>query len=137
MTAPQKFRRRAEIVEAVQFDGSNEKECSFASGFNAEVIRACWRIGEWALSQPAALGHLTDADFRSQYEPVPVPSEWVPVTERLPEPDGLYLAYVPDGRMMIFKGSILEAAMRADTPMHLQFQATHWMPLPQAPGGTK
>ena len=62
---------------------------------------------------------------------------WRPI-ETVPEDDTLFLAYCPpddefpDGRTMIWKGSIF-AYQKKPTPRHLQFPATHWMPLPSAP----
>ena len=50
---------------------------------------------------------------------------WIPVTERLPEPDDLVLTYCP-GR----KETPSEVVMRGWAAM---IHATHWMPLPSAP----
>ena len=62
---------------------------------------------------------------------------WKPI-ESAPKDETLFLAYCPadedfpDGRMMIWKGSIF-AFQKNPTPNHLQFPATHWRPLPSAP----
>lgn len=62
---------------------------------------------------------------------------WLPI-ESAPKDETLFLAYCPadedfpDGRMMIWKGSIF-AFQKNPTPNHLQFPATHWRPLPSAP----
>jgi len=62
---------------------------------------------------------------------------WRPI-ESAPKDETLFLAYCPadedfpDGRMMIWKGSIF-AFQKNPTPNHLQFPATHWRPLPSAP----
>lgn len=57
---------------------------------------------------------------------------WKPITA-LPDDDKLVLAWTPDGRMMIWKSSLLRHALREQTPHHLQFSATHWRELPRGP----
>lgn len=57
---------------------------------------------------------------------------WKPIVA-LPDDDSLVLAFVPDGRMMIWKASLLRQALRERTPEHLQFPATHWRSLPNPP----
>lgn len=58
--------------------------------------------------------------------------------ESAPKDETLFLAACPpdanfpDGRVMIWKGSIL-AFQNDKTPDHLRFPATHWRPLPAAP----
>ncbi len=58
--------------------------------------------------------------------------------ESVPTDDTLFLAYCPpdydfpDGRMMIWRGSIF-AFQKKSTPRHLRFPATHWQPLPLPP----
>ena len=63
-----------------------------------------------------------DAEERGEIGRVP---RWIPVTERMPEPDDLVLAYCP-GR----KETPSEVVMRGWAAM---IHATHWMPLPEAP----
>jgi len=52
-----------------------------------------------------------------------------------PKDDTMFLAGWPDGRMCVMRGSILAAqkARKEPTPEHLQFQCTHWQPLPESP----
>ena len=57
---------------------------------------------------------------------------WKPIIA-LPDDDTLVLAWVPDGRMMIWRTSMLRQALRERTPEHLQFPATHWRELPSGP----
>lgn len=61
---------------------------------------------------------------------------WQPI-ETAPTDDTLFLAGWPDGRMAVLRGSILAAQKnrKTPTPEHLQFQCTHWMPLPEPPRG--
>lgn len=61
----------------------------------------------------------------------PAPVTWRRI-ESLPT-NGLLLAVTADGRMMIWEASILANAFNSKTPNHLQFPATHWMPLPEPP----
>lgn len=63
---------------------------------------------------------------------------WRPI-ETAPKDDALILAgcpadeEFPEGRVMIWKGSILSRNLSDPTPRHLQFPATHWMPIPASP----
>jgi hypothetical protein len=57
---------------------------------------------------------------------------WRPIAT-IPDDDSLVLAYVPDGRMMIWKASLLHQTLRERTPHHLQFPATHFRSLPLPP----
>lgn len=63
-----------------------------------------------------------DAEEHGEIGRVP---RWIPVTERLPEPDDIVLAYCP-GR----KETPRETVMRGWAAM---IHATHWMPLPTFP----
>lgn len=57
--------------------------------------------------------------------------EWQPI-ETVPTDDTMFLAVCADGRMMLWRGSIFKY-QNSRTPDHLQFPATHWMPLPPSP----
>lgn len=61
-------------------------------------------------------------------------SPWRPI-ETAPKDDSLFLAWVPDGRTMIWSGRLLQRAL-GPGPDHLRFPATHWMPLPEPPGNS-
>lgn len=90
----------------------------------------------------ALISHLADA-IRALSSPAHADAGkvegdgWLPI-ESAPTDETLFLAYCPsdedfpDGRMMIWKGSIF-AFQKNPTPNHLQFPATHWRPLPSAP----
>jgi hypothetical protein len=61
---------------------------------------------------------------------------WQPI-ESLPN-DGLVMAYRADtGRMIIVDVAMLRGMMHSTMPYHLQFPATHWMPLPSSPALTE
>lgn len=61
------------------------------------------------------------------------PSPWRPI-EEAPRDDTLFLAGIEgEERIMIVRGSVLVSMMDPKTPDHLQFPATHWMPLPPSP----
>lgn len=57
-------------------------------------------------------------------------SDWIDVNERLPEEDGLYLAYYPDQpykqQIVFFSPNINKFNLFHDL-------ITHWMPLPELP----
>jgi len=57
--------------------------------------------------------------------------QWQPIAT-LPEEDKLVMAWVPDGRMMIWRTTILRSALEGE-PSHLQFPATHWREMPSGP----
>ena len=62
--------------------------------------------------------------------------EWQPI-ETVPTDNTMFIAYCPpdakwpNGRMMMWSGEIFAKSDRA--PFHLQYPATHWMPLPSPP----
>jgi len=57
---------------------------------------------------------------------------WRPI-ESAPKDDTQILAVTADGRIMIWAGEMLHRVMTGAQPFHLQFPATHWMPLPHPP----
>lgn len=94
-------------------DGLEEK-----NGVLALLYRLLWSKSELHTK----LKRYEDAEERGEIGRVP---RWIPVTERMPEPDDLVLAYCP-GR----KETPSEVVMRGWAVM---IHATHWMPLPSAP----
>lgn len=59
--------------------------------------------------------------------------EWRKINSA-PKGDELFLVgIVNDERIMIVRGNILTTMLKKDTPKHLQFPATHWLPLPPPP----
>lgn len=88
------------IGESANLDGTDRYDNGFADGMDA--------ADEWIDAQPT----------------VEAP-QWISVTERLPEPDDLVLAYCP-----VRKETPSEVVMRGWAAM---IHATHWMPLPSAP----
>lgn len=63
---------------------------------------------------------------------LPAADRWRPISEA-PRDGTLFLACTADGRLMIWRGDILANAMANNTPNHLQFPATNFMPLPSPP----
>ncbi len=59
-------------------------------------------------------------------------AEWRPI-ETVPRGEEIFMAATADGRIMIFRGSILANMMKRSTPDHLQFPAVAWKPLPSPP----
>lgn len=78
------------------------------------------RVARGALSQIAALRSVEEK------------GGWKPI-ETAPKDDTQFLATTSDGRMMIWAGRLLRSLRGTHTPFHLQFPATHWMPLPAPP----
>ncbi|GEN63565.1 DUF551 domain-containing protein [Acetobacter oeni] len=91
----------------------DDSECQSEMGVN-------WRAFEFDAKQ--AIGAANSVS----------PSPWQKI-EAVPSGDEIFLAATIDGRVMVVRGNILQNMMRKDTPAHLQFPATHWMPLPAAP----
>lgn len=60
-------------------------------------------------------------------------SEWREIATHPMESGKEFLAVTADGRMMIWSGPMLKAAMADTLSNHLRFPATHWMPLPDPP----
>lgn len=95
------------------------------------------RIREYVEPEDEMLDEL----LREAHVPPPSPvgeadgmREWQPI-ETAPTDETMFLAGWPDGRMAVLKGSILAAqkGRATPTPEHLQFQCTHWQPLPEPP----
>lgn len=61
---------------------------------------------------------------------------WLPI-ESAPKDGKLFLAATDDGRIMIWRGSILARDLAGPTPNHLSFPATHWRPLPAPPAAIR
>jgi len=61
--------------------------------------------------------------------------QWQPI-ETAPKDRTQILAVTNDGRIMIWSAEMLRRIMSGNQPFHLQFPATHWMPLPKPPCGT-
>jgi len=59
-------------------------------------------------------------------------SQWLPI-DTMPKGDEIFMAATADGRIMIFRGSILANMMKKSTPDHLQFPAIAWRDLPAPP----
>ena len=65
-------------------------------------------------------------------------SNWNEI-ETLPKTDELVLAWCqpdeafPAGRMMIWRADYLASNLAGPRPEHIQFPASHWMPLPMPP----
>jgi hypothetical protein len=66
--------------------------------------------------------------------------KWQPI-ETVPIDETMFIAYCPPditfprGRMMMWSGKAFAGSDKA--PFHLQYPATHWMPLPQPPLAVK
>jgi hypothetical protein len=48
----------------------------------------------------------------------------------MPSNDSMVIAKCDDGRVMVYRASILARNLQGPTPNHLQFPATKWMPIP-------
>ena len=59
-------------------------------------------------------------------------AEWRPI-DTMPKGEAIFMAATADGRIMIFRGSILANMIKRSTPDHLQFPAVAWKLLPSPP----
>lgn len=66
-------------------------------------------------------------------EPPDEPNGWHPIATMPREETQVLACVADDGRMMIWNTKILWHSLMNKTPRHLQFPATHWMPLPKVP----
>ena len=62
-------------------------------------------------------------------------SEWIPVTERLPEKNTSVLAYLESGRCVLFYDRYGFCEIDEYGQDRAVDDVTHWMPLPQPPKG--
>lgn len=56
--------------------------------------------------------------------------DWISIDDRLPEEDGLYLAYYPD---QTYKQQIVWFSSNINKFNCYHEYVTHWMPLPELP----
>ncbi|HHS9684267.1 TPA: DUF551 domain-containing protein, partial [Klebsiella pneumoniae] len=61
-------------------------------------------------------------------EPATVPGKWIPVSERMPESNGVYFGW--DGKRVL-EVNCFFGGFSANQFIHGEI--THWMPLPAAP----
>jgi hypothetical protein len=75
---------------------------------------------------------ICDIIERRQPDRLKTDGAWRPI-DTVPKGDEIFMAATADGRIMIFRGSILANMMKKSTPEHLAFPAIAWMPLPEPP----
>lgn len=95
---------------------------------DADALKGCactvMEVGVADTYAPRSTFSAVPVRFIDEQPTVEAP-QWISVTERLPEPDDLVLAYCP-----VRKETPSEVVMRGWAAM---IHATHWMPLPSAP----
>lgn len=79
MIAARQFRRKAETVTAIQFDGTNAEECGRLVDHSAERIAALVKVGDWLVMDKGFIAQLQPEKFNERYEPLPARSEWVTI----------------------------------------------------------
>lgn len=98
------------------------------------------------LTQVAVLGDYLDMGKVADHliangvtfaEDINVPSNWIPVTERLPDEDGWYLCFIYP---VVLQGAGYCTILPYDkngfrTGYVYTIDVTHWMPLPEPPKG--
>jgi hypothetical protein len=98
---------------------------------NYEKISAGKQDG-FACDTAAAAANLRAAVQMIQWVPV-----WIPVSERLPEPDALVLVVLPKQADVhesgVYIGCLHGSLMTFATHFGFGFHASHWMPLPGPP----
>lgn len=88
MTAPRKFRRRQQVIEAIQHDGSQESQQAITEWLDLDPTLRAWYVKD----DHAQYGFrcLPSSDFAAEFEPVDTEpddkGEWVPVykTAKMP-----------------------------------------------------
>jgi hypothetical protein len=85
-----------------------------------------------SLRNDNALVHQTNEKLREEIRKLREERRWVPVSERLPEPGTIVIAFI--------NGEVMEATFCGGNGLHWQtdrggFHATHWQPLPPGPEG--
>lgn len=83
-------------------------------------------------------GHTDGADMvRQLVDTTPtveaVPKQWIPCSERMPEPDTYVLALYYDGVMDVLRLDCNCAIWYDDCDLYRLPVVTHWMPLPEPP----
>lgn len=155
MSGARQFRRKAEIVEALRYDGNNGAEVMALLGpLAARLVSE--DVGLWFTKDHAFAGQcwMEDEVFRREYEPaepLPAPSEWVSVEERLPPPgkkNELSAEFLIWPRDLEFAegapvGATAYYGKRATSePNFYKYGAvvhgvTHWRELPPPPGDAR
>ncbi len=79
------------------------------------------------------------AELKSLYAAPPRKEGWIPVSERLPEPDVAVYLWPEEARgsyieEFTYKGRVYPAGFYLDTDQKPRQDVTHWMPLPAPPG---
>jgi len=111
------------------------------------VITQVQKIADGALAKTQGLSHSSEQDEKSnvhQAESVPVASaqgdRWIPVSERLPEPEFSVLAFWPPMNGPVHAGCFATATRSEYGRWHnpededdYYADPSHWMPLPSAP----
>ncbi|WP_423788145.1 DUF551 domain-containing protein [Klebsiella quasipneumoniae] len=105
---PDEFFSESEVWEAYQKMSGCEQ-----AAFRA---RLCWRA--MLAAAPQSPGS----------EPATVPGKWIPVSERMPESNGVYFGW--DGKRVL-EVNCFFGGFSANQFIHGEI--THWMPLPAGP----
>ena len=94
------------------------------------AVKAADAIEELVKENESLAADLADSNERRKKNRKP---QWIPVTERLPEENGSYLAF--DGKVLelFYDKDWDDAAWTDPVENYMTYQPTHWMPLPEPP----
>ncbi|HBS1035928.1 DUF551 domain-containing protein [Klebsiella pneumoniae] len=118
------------FVNCPECFGDDECETCDGSGRIEITVPVTWTtIKEiWA----KGVEHFAAAPQSPGSEPATVPGKWIPVSERMPESNGMYFGW--DGKRVL-EVYCFFGGFSANQFIHGEI--THWMPLPAAPQEVK
>jgi len=100
--------------------GDHEKDChSWVTGEDPIKHCNCGLIDKYKLTAQAIHSHFK-----------PVENDWISVEERLPE---VYRIVIVSGGVAVHDGKEWKTVTRTSIPQPIQWEVTHWMPLPEPP----
>lgn len=97
------------------FDGIDKSCC-----FKTADCRPCEELADFLIAYGVTVGDVPDIYF----------GKWFPVSERLPDSNGVYLS-VDD--MGIYSFRVFDPSKRMWKAIWEDEKVTHWMPMPEAP----
>lgn len=95
--------------------------------FDSDLHKGLWadHLIDWLRTENSVRELLAYPGGSALWEMV---APWQPM-DTLPEDASIVFAGTADGRIMLWKPSLLLHAMRGDTPEHLKFPAVGWLPV--------
>lgn len=106
----------------------------------SDLLKACERLRDDLLlrGEQDADGTIivnASASVWSAFNDAIDEARWISVEDRLPDAEGMYLTYWPDGTIETYQYNGSSNDVGWDTPLANCGVVTHWMPLPEPPTG--